>query len=90
MFFWASTGWSRNRIISHFPHAEHRVGEDVGFGVGELISLFTQLACHPRGILEICSAYTSDFLFTDKFSISWNNSPTLFQRLFFTYRKFTS
>ena len=32
----------RNRIISHFPHAEHRVGEDVGFGVGEPTSLFTQ------------------------------------------------
>ena len=29
----------RNRIISHFSHTEHRVGEDMGFGVGELTSL---------------------------------------------------
>ena len=33
---------SRNRIISHFSHAEHRIGEDAGFGVGVLISLFAQ------------------------------------------------
>ena len=32
----------RNRIISDFSNTEHRVGEDVGCGVGDLISLFTQ------------------------------------------------
>ena len=33
---------SRNRIISNFPYTEHRVGEHVGFGVGDLLSFFTQ------------------------------------------------
>ena len=32
----------RNWIISHFSHAEHSVGEDVGFGLGDPISLLTQ------------------------------------------------
>ena len=53
-----------------FPNTINRVGEDVGFGVGDLISLVTQQACrHPRGIFETKSAYTKDFLlFTDQFS----------------------
>ena len=39
---------SRNGIISHFSHAEHRVGEDIGFGVGNSISSAVQLAFrHP-------------------------------------------
>ena len=32
----------RNRIISHFSHAEQRVAEDVGFGFGEPTSIFAQ------------------------------------------------
>ena len=32
----------RNGIMSHFPHAEHRVGEDVGLGIRDLISSVTQ------------------------------------------------
>ena len=32
----------RNRIISHDSHAEHRVGEDVGLGVGDPISSAAQ------------------------------------------------
>ena len=47
-----------------FFHAEHRVGEDVGFGVGELISVFTQEVCrHVRGIIEIDNPYTNDLFF---------------------------
>ena len=32
----------RNETISHFSHTEHRVGEDKGFGVGDLISFAAQ------------------------------------------------
>ena len=33
---------SRNKTISHASHTEHRVGEDVGFGVGDMMSLAAQ------------------------------------------------
>ena len=57
----------RNRIISHFSHAEHRVGEDVGFGVGELTS-------KP---LHTVILSTSTWLIS--FPVSRKNCPTLFQ-----------
>ena len=82
----------RNRIVSHFSHTEHRVGEDVDFGVGELISLPAPQACRrPLTVFENNCAYDSDFfLFTDQFLIFINNCPTRTQKLFFTYRRFAS
>ena len=60
--------WS-NRIISHFLHAEHRVGEDVGIGSSEPISLFTLSLSTSTWLLwhQKC-LHTSDFiLITDQF-----------------------
>ena len=54
-----------NRIVSHFPQTKHRVGEDIDFGNGLLISSTVQQACRYKPqILEITWAYVSGFRLT--------------------------
>ena len=54
-----------NRIVSHLSLTEYRIGEDVGFGSGILISSTVQEACrHPPQILETNHACASGFWLT--------------------------
>ena len=53
------------RIVSNFSQTEHRVGEDIDFGSGILISSTVQQACrYPPQILEVNQAYASGFCLT--------------------------
>ena len=55
-----------HRILPHFSQTEHRVGEDVDFGSGILISSAVQQACrYPPQILEIDHSYASSFCLTN-------------------------
>ena len=59
-----------DRLISHASQKEHRVGEDVGFGIRDLISSVAQQACRAPSVLFVINrGLTIDFcLILDQFS----------------------